>query len=124
MNYGILLRQITTSYKHGNFKERDGYPWTIRDFFNVFVAFYELYERLMGYPHPHLRTATVERVMERLMQDEDGYYAATDYLESDLLESYFGSYFSERCDYSICHFVSDGIRHYRRLRAGEISYYE
>lgn len=56
--------------------------------------------------------------MALLIEDVNGdYYIPDDYLESDIFECYFDTWFRPGCDYSIVHFTSGDVRHYKSFEA-------
>ena len=102
MDFEIVKRQIATAYSQGEFE------WSLTDHCRVFRYFFDAYKSCRGREHPHLRTATIKEVMERL---ED--YSIGETL--NLIDQYFES--SLECDYSLVHFTSGRVR---EMRAYEI----
>ena len=113
MDFNIVRKQIGTVYQAGGY-----WSWSCQDFIRVFERFYGLYYTRRGVGHPVLRTETIARVMRLLIEDADGtLYAPEDYLESDLFECYFDTRYKAGCDYSIVHFTSGDVRHYKTFEA-------
>ena len=113
INFDIVRKQIVTAYRNGNYL-----PWSAQDFIRVFERFYGMYVTRRGRWHPALRTVTIARVMELLVEDVNGVrYSPEDYLESDLLDAYFMTRFNEGCDYSIVHFTSGDVRMFKSYEA-------
>lgn len=112
-NFDIVRKQIVTAYRNGSYL-----PWSSQDFIRVFEWFYGMYVTRRGRWHPALKTTTIARVMALLVEDVNGVrYSPEDYLESDLFDCYFMTQFIEGCDYSIVHFVSGDVRHYKTFEA-------
>jgi len=113
MDFNIVRKQIQTAYYNGYYL-----PWSCADFIRVFERFYGLYCTRRARWHPALKTTTIARVMELLVEDVNGVrYSPQDYLDSDLFECYFTTRFNEGCDYSIVHFTSGDVRHFKSFEA-------
>lgn len=113
MDFNIVRKQILTAYRNGHFL-----PWSCQDFIEVFERFYGMYCTRRAQWHPVLKTTTIGRVMELLVEDVNGVrYSPEDYLETDLLDCYFMTQFNEGCDYSIVHFTSGDVRMFKSYEA-------
>ena len=113
MDFNIVIRQIRKAYQTGSYR-----LWSMEDFIEVFELFYGMYAVEVGRDHPRLTTETIARVMASLVEDDNGeIYLPADYLESDLFERYFDTRFRPGCDYSVVHFTSGDVRHYKTFEA-------
>ena len=108
-DFNIVKHQILKVY-HRDSSTWINAGWRYIDLVRVFERFYGMYFMRMRRCHPALRTDTIRRVMELLIDDGCIRYKPGFYLEGDIFEKYFESKFEAGCDYSIVHFSSGVIR--------------
>ncbi len=120
-DYEILERQISKVYYLYGYK---GGAWSVNDYFIVIKYFISEYEKKTGRTHKRLSNENLDNIMCALPYAENNYncgnkpgyidYSPGDYIS--MIDRYFKTKYKKGCDYSIYHFMSDGVR--------AIKYYE
>ena len=95
-------------------------PYSFEESMSVFRYFFEVYEQVMGHPHPPIRASQIVRICTDMPyltpEDKGGSYADIDAeAYPAMIDAYFNTDF-KNCDYRINHFFSGKIR--------ELRYYE
>lgn len=120
-DFDILERQILKQYRALNSR-----VWSVNDYFIVIKYFIIAYKKNTGREHKHLSNDNLLDIMCKLPYADNEYssgykcgyvdFFPDDYINGGMIDKYFKTKFKSGCDYSIYHFLSDGVR--------AIKYYE
>lgn len=94
-----------------------GSLYSFQEMLFVFKCYFEAYERHAGSPHPPIRAAQVEKIMEAMpwvCEEDMGSYNRS--VEPEEYEAMIARHFETKyraCDYNINHFFSGRIRELR-----------
>ena len=107
-DYKILERQIISNYK-----QLDNKVWTAADYIKTIEYFMRAYEKYRKRSHYPLSNENLKIIMHKLPfadneNDNQAELTPSDY--KAMINRYFNTKYKNGCDYSIYHFLSDGVR--------------
>lgn len=111
----VLKIQITQQY-FSVFQVNNKYPFSLEEIVNIFVFYYEEYQKHMHQDHPILSNKNIKKIIEKLPSCMDREH--NDDIEllpefyPDIIKKHFETSYKD-CDYNILHFINGSIRAFR-----------
>lgn len=113
----ILEREIIKSLNKNDVPVDDE---CFEEVIRIIRYYYNRYRCYFGEEHPRIKQETMDGVVERLLTGTD-YIFGIDYeMYKEMIDKHFRTRY-QNCNYSICHFMTEGIRNFKALETGNIS---
>lgn len=116
-NHWVLEREITKSAQNCEGKVNDE---EFVNVINIIKYYYQKYRSVFGEEHPRINQKAMDGVVGRLLSGTD-YIDSIDFkMYQEMIDKHFRTQY-KNCDYSICHFMTEGIRNFKALETGNIA---
>lgn len=113
-NHLVLEREITKSVQNCEDKVNDE---ELTNVVNIIKYYYQKYRLVFGEEHPRINQKAMNGVVGRLLSGTD-YIDSIDFeMYQEMIDKHFRTQY-KNCDYSICHFMTEGIRNFKAIETG------